>query len=79
MISYCWAQQDVVLRIKKALAEQGYVCWLDVEQMSLSTVDAMAEAIDSSYAVVYGISLDYKESANCRLEVSGSVSESRAK
>ena len=75
MISYCWAQQDVVLRIKKALAEQGYVCWLDVEQMSLSTVDAMAEAIDSSYAVVYGISLDYKESANCRLEVSGSVSD----
>merc|ERR1719272_1887647 len=37
-------------------------------QMSGSTVDAMADAIDHSYAVVYGISLAYKESQNCRLE-----------
>jgi hypothetical protein len=68
MISYCWEQQEVVVRIKNALADRGYRCWLDVEQMSGSTVDAMADAIDHSYAVVYGISLEYKESANCRLE-----------
>jgi hypothetical protein len=68
MISYCWEQQEVVLRIKAALSRRGYVCWLDVEQMSGSTVDAMADAIDHSYAVIYGISLAYKESANCRLE-----------
>jgi hypothetical protein len=68
MVSYSWEQQEVVFRIKAALANRGYTCWLDVEQMSGSTVDAMADAIDHSYAVVYGISLDYKESANCRLE-----------
>jgi hypothetical protein len=68
MISYCWAQQDTVMRIKSSLTDRGYNCWLDVEQMSGSTVDAMADAIDHSYAVVYGISLAYKESANCRLE-----------
>jgi hypothetical protein len=68
MVSYCWEQQDVVLRIKAALVKRGYTCWLDVEQMSGSTVDAMADAIDHSYALIYGISLDYKESANCRLE-----------
>ena len=73
MISYCWEQQEVVLRIKAALAKRGIHCWLDVEQMSGSTVDAMADAIDKSYAVLFGISLGYKESPNCRLEVSGST------
>jgi hypothetical protein len=68
MISYCWDQQEVVLRIKNSLTTRGYTCWLDVEQLSGSTVDAMADAIDHSYAVVYGISLGYKESPNCRLE-----------
>jgi hypothetical protein len=68
MLQRCREQQEVVVRIKNALADRGYSCWLDVEQMSGSTVDAMADAIDHSYAVVYGISLEYKESANCRLE-----------
>lgn len=40
MISYSWSQQPEVLRIRAALGARGYAVWLDVEQMSGSTVDA---------------------------------------
>ena len=43
-------------------------CMQDVEAMSGSTVDAMADAIDHSHTVLYAVSLEYKESANCKLE-----------
>lgn len=33
-----------------------------------STVDAMADAIDQSSVICYGVSREYKESANCKLE-----------
>jgi hypothetical protein len=68
MLSYCWANQDVIKRIHQALVRRGHTVWIDIEQMQGSTVDAMAEAIDNAYAVVYGISEAYKVSANCRLE-----------
>ena len=31
-------------------------------------VDAMSDAIDGAEVVLFGVSLGYKESANCRLE-----------
>ena len=31
-------------------------------------MDAMSDAIDYAAVVLYGVSLAYKESANCRLE-----------
>lgn len=31
-----------------------------------STMDAMSAAVDNSEVVLYGVSLAYKESANCR-------------
>ena len=58
MLSYCWAQQPAVMRIRQSLGDLGYKVWLDVEQMEGSTVDAMADAIDRSYAVCYGVSLE---------------------
>ena len=68
MLSYCWSQQAAILRIRAALGARGYNCWVDVEQMQGSTVDAMANAVDNAYAVCVGISAGYKESSNCRLE-----------
>lgn len=68
MISYCWAQQEVVIRIKQSLASRGYNCWIDIEQMSQSTVDSMATAIESAAVILVAVSEDYKASANCRLE-----------
>jgi hypothetical protein len=68
MLSYCWAQQEVVVKIRQALGERGLKIWLDLEQMQGSTVDAMADAVDQSSFVCYGVSREYKESANCKLE-----------
>lgn len=68
MLSYSWAQKSVVNRIRAALGARGYNVWIDTEQMRGSTVEAMAEAIDNSQAVLYGVSEQYKESANCKLE-----------
>ena len=48
MISYCWLYQDTVIRLAEALKARGYRVWLDVEQMSGSTVDAMAEAVEGA-------------------------------
>ena len=70
MLSYCWAQQETVVRVRDALGRRGYAVWLDIEQMQGSTVEAMADAIDGCSAVLYGISRNYKESANCKLELS---------
>lgn len=68
MMSYCWAQQAVILRLRAALGLRGYDVWIDVERLQGSTVDAMATAIDGAKVVVYGCSEDYKNSQNCRLE-----------
>jgi hypothetical protein len=35
-----------------------------------STMDAMSDAIEGADVMLYGVSLQYKESANCRLEAS---------
>ena len=35
-----------------------------------STMDAMSDAIEGADVMLYGVSLAYKESANCRLEAS---------
>ena len=42
--------------------------WIDVEQMRGSTVDAMALAVENACVVLIGVSRQYKESTNCRLE-----------
>jgi hypothetical protein len=33
-----------------------------------STIDAMSDAVDGADVMLYGVSLPYKESGNCRLE-----------
>ncbi len=37
--------------------------------MKGSTVDAMADGVDHAALVLFGVSRAYKESANCRLEL----------
>eukprot|EP00041_Stephanoeca_diplocostata_P034938 m.1214011 g.1214011 ORF g.1214011 m.1214011 type:complete len:1123 (+) comp24603_c0_seq10:257-3625(+) len=68
MLSYSWANQPEVLRVLSALQERKYRVWIDVEQMYGSTVDAMADAVENSRVILYGVSADYKASAACRLE-----------
>jgi hypothetical protein len=40
MISYNWASQPMVVRIAHSLKENGYLIWLDTEQMKGSTLEA---------------------------------------
>ena len=39
-----------------------------MDQMKGSNLDAMSDAVDHASCVLYGVCLEYKESANCRLE-----------
>jgi hypothetical protein len=68
MLSYSWAYQDVIKRLNRALKQKQYVVWIDVEKMQGSTIEAMADAVEQSAVVCYGISRSYKESVNCRME-----------
>jgi len=68
MISYQWDNQPLIKRLAESLKSAGYNVWLDLEQMSGSTLSAMAEAVEGSEVVVVGLSSKYQNSKNCRLE-----------
>ena len=68
MMSYQWNVQNTIKLIVECLRKRQYRIWIDIEKMKGSTIDAMSAAIDSAAALLYGVSLAYKESANCRLE-----------
>ena len=68
MISYQWDVQQTVLRIVASLKQRGFAVWFDLEEMSGSTLDAMAGAVEGASCVLICMSSKYKASANCRLE-----------
>ena len=68
MVSYNWDHQAVILRVVASLQGRGYLVWVDTEQMKGATVDTMALAVEGSAVVLVGVSRQYKESSNCRME-----------
>eukprot|EP01043_Picozoa_sp_COSAG02_P009571 COSAG02_NODE_327_length_24561_cov_92.867754_10_plen_179_part_00 len=68
MLSYQWDVQATVTRANESLIARGYATWFDLTNMKGSTMDAMSDAIEGADVMLYGVSLKYKESANCRLE-----------
>ena len=50
------------------LSSEGQTCFCAVTNMKGSTMDAMSDAIEGADVMLYGVSLAYKESANCRME-----------
>ena len=68
MISYCWEEQPVIKRVCASLVRRGYAVWIDIEQMTGSTVESMAAAVENAEVMLVGVSRQYKESTNCRLE-----------
>jgi len=68
MLSYNWDNQKVVVEIADRLKKDGFKVWLDLDEMSGSTLEAMANAVESSSIVLVCMSRKYKESSNCRLE-----------
>lgn len=68
MISYQWSNQKTLIKIRDALKSQGYNVWLDIYNMSGSTLEAMAEAVEKASVVLICMSQKYKNSPSCRLE-----------
>jgi hypothetical protein len=68
MLSYAWVYQPTVLALAARLRAAGFRIWLDVAEMSGSTLEAMALAVEDAAAIVYTLGPGYKNSANCRLE-----------
>ena len=70
MISYCWAQQNLVLQIKQKLEEKGFTIWFDTEQMTKykNMPEAMGDGISNAAAVLMCISPEYEKSDRCEQE-----------
>lgn len=68
MISYQWANQNVIKRIRDNLRENGIKCWMDVDDMRGSTLDAMAQAVEDAEIFLMCYSKKYKDSSSCRAE-----------
>ncbi|XP_060072155.1 uncharacterized protein LOC132552028 [Ylistrum balloti] len=68
MISYNWADQKMLLRVRDRLQDVGYKVWMDVDNMEGDILDAMARAVENAHIVLMCYSEKYKESKNCRTE-----------
>ncbi|XP_046330967.2 uncharacterized protein LOC124114439 isoform X2 [Haliotis rufescens] len=68
MISYQWDAQDVMIKVKDRLRQAGFKVWMDVENMSGSTLEAMALAVEKAAVVLICMSDKYKQSPSCRTE-----------
>ncbi|KAL3889422.1 hypothetical protein ACJMK2_001766 [Sinanodonta woodiana] len=68
MISYNWSHQKELIAIRDSLKKQGFVVWMDIDNMGGSTLQAMAEAVELAHVVLICMSQKYKDSPNCRAE-----------
>uniref|UniRef100_A0A0B7AZE4 TIR domain-containing protein n=1 Tax=Arion vulgaris TaxID=1028688 RepID=A0A0B7AZE4_9EUPU len=68
MISYNWSDQNKLIEIRDELRKHSYSTWMDIDNISGSTLQAMAEAVEQADVVLICMSEKYKESPNCRSE-----------
>jgi hypothetical protein len=66
MISYAWEHKEMVLKIREKLKERGFRCWIDVENMTGSILEAMSAAVENSSIFLMCYSEKYSESENCQ-------------
>lgn len=71
MISYQWKNQKLIQKIRDSLQENGLKCWMDIDDMQGSTVDAMAKAVEGADIILICYSKKYLESPNCRAGLYG--------
>ena len=67
-ISYNSESRSICLDIKTFLKKIGFKCWIDVENIHGSSIDAMAKGIETAPCVLICKTEKYKESNNCRTE-----------
>lgn len=68
MISYQWDNKPIMLQVRNHLRESGFKVWMDVDNMTGSTLEAMADAVERAAVVLVCMSQKYKESPSCRTE-----------
>ena len=67
-ISYNSESRSICLDIKTFLEKIGFKCWIDIENIHGSSIDAMAKGIEAASCVLICMTEKYKESNNCRME-----------
>jgi hypothetical protein len=55
------------LQVKTEIEKLGLKVWIDIEAISGSSLESMANAIEDSICVLMCMTEKYKQSANCRL------------
>jgi len=70
-ISYCWAQKEIVKKLKRQLDEAGIKSWMDIEQMvgGRSINASMEEGITNATLIIVLLSNEYANSINCNKEI----------
>ncbi|CAF1364991.1 unnamed protein product [Didymodactylos carnosus] len=68
MISYSHKDKVLCKQLYEELARAGYRVWIDFDQMHGNVMDAMAQAIERSRAIIICISEEYRRSNYCRAE-----------
>jgi hypothetical protein len=58
--------RDLCLQIKTEIENLGLKVWIDIEAISGSSLESMANAIEDSICVLMCMTEKYKQSANCR-------------
>ncbi|XP_077985902.1 uncharacterized protein LOC144440406 [Glandiceps talaboti] len=69
MISYCWANKDIVWKIEEELRLRHKITtWIDKKDIGGNLYEGMATGVDTADIVILCISEDYQKSANCGKE-----------
>ena len=68
MISYSHKEQQICKQVYDELSRAGYRVWVDFDQMHGNVIDAMAQAIEQSHAIIICMSEHYQRSNFCRAE-----------
>ena len=67
-ISYNWEHQEIVLKIRQFLLDKGFKVWMDVDNMTNNTLEAMASGVEQAKLILICYSEHYKQSNMCRTE-----------
>jgi hypothetical protein len=68
MISYNRDSRDLCMAIKAEIEKLNYKVWIDVEDISGSSLESMALAIENAACVLMCLTEKYEKSVNCRAE-----------
>ncbi|ORY41381.1 hypothetical protein BCR33DRAFT_345373 [Rhizoclosmatium globosum] len=77
MMSYSWAQKDIVVEIANFLSDHGLRLWRDDHEMTGDIVLRMVEGITKSKLILVNMSKDYEKSKNCQRELTFSWDEEK--